>query len=229
MDPWVDPTDPDIIEAITGSPSNSTGVEEAVNAASEVLTMLTGFRVHSSGVATEEYVAKGRIIRLTPSYKPVTDLISVYRVSPDCFTTTDVSDEYCLYGGSIRAMYTSTGVPVGGNPVLCNFCSAYHDKLRINYEFGSTVGAAGRRAATIMSRQLWLFDNPEAGECALPERVVSMSREGLSYSFIDPMNFLDQGRTGVPSVDMYLSAVNPSKAKVPAAVYIPEAPPGVVR
>jgi hypothetical protein len=227
MDPWVDHTDPDIIEAITGSPTNTDGVYDAVAAASEILTMLTGFRGHAAGVATQEYVIHARLLRLTPAYKPVTDIIAVEAVSEDCVSTTDVTDQFCVFAGDIRRTGPDTFSKVAA--MQCNFCSKQHERLRVEYVFGSTVGAAAKRAVVALSRQLWLSEHPGEGECILPERVTSLNREGLSYSFIDPMAFLDDGRTGVPYVDSYLAAVNPSKAKAPAAVYIPEAPPGVIR
>jgi len=226
MDAWVDCTDTDIIESVSGSQVVEIGVCEAVAAASEILTVLSGYRAHPGGIGTQEYNAAAWVNRLTPAYRPVTDIVLVEAVAEDCATATDVTDQWCLYAGDIRRARTATNTM---NPVFCNFCSQAHSRLRVQYVFGSTIGAVGRRAVLALSRQLWLSDHPEAGECILPERVVSMSREGLSYSFIDPMNFLDQGRTGIPTVDTFLMFVNPTKSKVPSAVYIPEAPPGVMR
>jgi hypothetical protein len=35
----------------------------------------------------------------------------------------------------------------------------------------------------------------------------------MSFTLLDPQDFLEQGRTGVYSVDLFLSAVNPNKAQ----------------
>lgn len=228
MDPWVDPTDPDIIEAITGDAQITEGVEDAVAVASEILTMLTGFRSHAAGITMQEHVVNGALHRLTPAYRPVLEILSVENVSDDCTSVTDISNEFHLFAGEVRPISNSSWGRQS-QVWICNSCGQLHERIRLRYSFGSTVGAAAKRAVITMSRQMWLYEHPEAGECILPERVVSLNREGLSYSFIDPMNFLDIGRTGIPSVDIYLATVNPSKAKVPAAVYIPESPPGVPR
>ncbi|WP_211264327.1 hypothetical protein [Streptosporangium amethystogenes] len=45
--------------------------------------------------------------------------------------------------------------------------------------------------------------------CRLPKRVQSVTREGVTMSFIDTMDYLDKGRTGLPDVDQWLSSVNP--------------------
>jgi hypothetical protein len=228
MDPWVDPTDPAIIEAITGDASISEGVEDAVAVASEILTMLTGFRGHAAGTVEQEHVVNGALHRLTPTYRPVLKILSVESVSADCTSVNDISNEFYLFAGDVRPV-SNGSLGRQAQVWVCNSCGIGHERIRLRYDFGSTVGASAKRAVINMSRQMWLYEHPEAGECILPERVVSLNREGLSYSFIDPMNFLDAGRTGIPSVDIYLATMNPSKAKVPAAVYIPESPPGVPR
>lgn len=228
MEPWVDHCDSAVIEKITGDPLVTDGVEDAIRIASEILTILSGYRIHPAGTISQDYVLNGTPVRrLTPSYRPVTDIISVASVGPDCIEVADITDQFCLVAGDVRKM--SGGSIAARNEVLCNFCSQNHNILRMTYSFGSTVGRSAAAALMTFARQLWLAEHPEAGECLIPERVTSVNREGLSYSFIDPMTFLDQGRTGIPTVDTFLSTVNRSKAMAPSAVYIPEAPPGVVR
>lgn len=46
-------------------------------------------------------------------------------------------------------------------------------------------------------------------DCALPERVTSISREGVSYVVMDSQKFLDEGRTGIYDVDLALIAARP--------------------
>lgn len=60
--------------------------------------------------------------------------------------------------------------------------------------------------------------------CALPARVQSLTREGVSVAFVDPMEFLRDGRTGVPAVDVWLAAANPSSATGPPVVWSPDLP-----
>lgn len=50
-------------------------------------------------------------------------------------------------------------------------------------------------------------------ECALPERVTNIVRDGVSVAFMDPMNFLNDGLTGVPLVDAAILSDNPGRLR----------------
>lgn len=47
------------------------------------------------------------------------------------------------------------------------------------------------------------------GKCRLPKSVTKLSRNGVSYD-IDPMAIYAAGKTGIPEIDSWLSAVNPN-------------------
>jgi hypothetical protein len=61
----------------------------------------------------------------------------------------------------------------------------------------------------------------EAGsnQCRLPQRVTSVQRQGMSWTLIDPQDFLDDGRTGIYEVDMAIKATNPAGARRRARVF----------
>jgi hypothetical protein len=102
----------------------------------------------------------------------------------------------------------------------CDLCDA-----EITYTYGSRPPVAGERAARYLANQLvhsWSGD----GECELPERVTSVSRQGVSYQLLDNQSFLDDARTGIYMVDLFLKAVNPDKARKPARVFSPDVPRG---
>jgi hypothetical protein len=101
------------------------------------------------------------------------------------------------------------------------------ERIRLSYRFGTTVTAAAKRAVIQLAHELWLEAHPELGECQLPQRTSSVNREGIAYTIFDPQEYLSQGRTGLPSVDLWISSVNPVRAYRPAGVYTPDAPPGV--
>jgi hypothetical protein len=42
--------------------------------------------------------------------------------------------------------------------------------------------------------------------CRLPSRVTNIVREGVSFTVIDSLKMLDEGRTGVEVVDLWLTA-----------------------
>lgn len=97
------------------------------------------------------------------------------------------------------------------------------DGLEITYTYGVPVPIAGQRAARALARELakgWAGD----AECALPDRVTNVSRQGISFTVMDPQDFLDDGRTGVYEVDLFLRAANPDKARNRAKVFSPDKP-----
>lgn len=87
------------------------------------------------------------------------------------------------------------------------------------------------RAAAILACEIALACSPEtASKCRLPKRTQSVARAGITINLIDPTEFLnlERGkpmRTGLPEVDMFLSAVNPYGQTAPAAVISPDIPP----
>jgi hypothetical protein len=60
--------------------------------------------------------------------------------------------------------------------------------------------------------------------CALPQRVTSISRQGVSYTLLDSQDFIDEMRTGLYAVDLFLKSVNPDKAKAKARVFSTDVP-----
>lgn len=87
--------------------------------------------------------------------------------------------------------------------------------------FGTLPDAAGLRAARAYTTEIYKACIGNTS-CRLPKRAVSISRQGVSIDFLDPMEFLDGGRTGLYEVDAWLSAVNPAGLRQPAVVWSPE-------
>ena len=46
-------------------------------------------------------------------------------------------------------------------------------------------------------------------KCQLPERVTTVVRQGFTMSMLDPMDFLEKGKTGLYEVDLFLGTANP--------------------
>ena len=59
-------------------------------------------------------------------------------------------------------------------------------------------------------------------ECVLPQRVTPISRQGVSWTLLDPQDFLDNGRTGIYHVDLFLRTVNPDRARLRSRVFSPD-------
>jgi hypothetical protein len=91
----------------------------------------------------------------------------------------------------------------------------------IEYEYGSEAPPDICRAINQLAQE---FARADAGlDCALPERVTSVSREGVSWTLIDPQDFLDHGRTGIYFVDLVLKAYSGSASRT--EIFSPEMRP----
>lgn len=55
--------------------------------------------------------------------------------------------------------------------------------------------------------------------CQLPQRISSMTRQGITVGFLDTMQFLDKGRTGIYLVDLAINTFNPRRLQKNASVY----------
>jgi hypothetical protein len=60
--------------------------------------------------------------------------------------------------------------------------------------------------------------------CALPQRVTSVNRQGVSYTVLDNQDFIDELKTGLYAVDLFLKTANPDKARARSRVFSPDTP-----
>lgn len=78
----------------------------------------------------------------------------------------------------------------------------------VTYQRGIDVPRAGQIAAGELACE---FAKACAGQdCALPQALSSLSRNGVEVTVADPETLLDSGRTGIHNVDMWIRAVNPA-------------------
>jgi hypothetical protein len=93
--------------------------------------------------------------------------------------------------------------------------------MEVVYSYGQGPPDGGRLAAGALAGQiaLWLAGSKD---CKLPERVTSVSRQGVSMTVVDPADFLDKGRTGISVVDLWLAAVNPHGHRQRPRVWSPD-------
>lgn len=82
------------------------------------------------------------------------------------------------------------------------------------------VPEAGLAAATLLALELAKADR--GMDCALTKRVTSVSRQGVSFAIPDPQDFLEDGRTGLPVVDLWLVSLRQSEAR--SSVLSPDSP-----
>lgn len=95
--------------------------------------------------------------------------------------------------------------------------------LTVDYTYGSPPSIDVQRAINQLAQQFAFAEACDWENCQLPERVTSVTREGISYTLIDPQDFLDQGRTGLYFVDLVIKTYVGTKHR--AGIMSPEVPP----
>lgn len=90
----------------------------------------------------------------------------------------------------------------------------------VTYTYGTDAGASGKRAARALAEFLIL---PDFGDpTAFPQRVSSISRQGISATVASVEDMMSKGLLGIPDVDYWLDTVNPGKRRRQSAVWSPD-------
>lgn len=92
---------------------------------------------------------------------------------------------------------------------------------QVTFSSGVPVPQAGVQAAISLTVELAKLEGWVAGTCKLPQRVTTISRQGVTAVAIDPMTIIADGGTGLTDVDLFLSAVNPCKLRRRATIHTP--------
>lgn len=236
---WVQPSE-------LGSYANTEFAQEACETASYLMWTMSGRKFTGEVTVTERYVCAKRSYRLGPSSRnyygtlvtgqlynipvadfqeytelvsdglspesriklrgrPVTKIHSVRNMSGEIINP----DLYYLVDHS--TLQAAAGIPW----TPCN--------VEVTYTYGSPIPTAGKMAARTLAMEfakLWSGDD----DCMLPQRITSLSRQGVSYTLLDSQDFIDDLRTGLYAIDLFLKSVNPDKARARARVFSPDAP-----
>jgi hypothetical protein len=94
------------------------------------------------------------------------------------------------------------------------------DVLVVDYTYGAELDPYGQLAVAALACEMLKAKKGKA--CKLPERVTSVTRQGVSYVLLDPMSFLKEGRTGVYLFDSWITNVNPGGLTGPPLVRSPD-------
>lgn len=97
---------------------------------------------------------------------------------------------------------------------------------QISYLWGLDVPAGGQIAAGLLAAELAMaFCNDN--RCQLPQRIQSITRQGVTVTLLDQFEDVAQGRTGIWAVDAWVASV--TKPPRGARVYSPDIPRNRVR
>lgn len=95
----------------------------------------------------------------------------------------------------------------------------------ITYEKGLPVPSGGQRAVAALAAEI--VESCEGGPCRLPSRVQEVTRQGVQIQLINDVDFLRSGLTGLPEVDLWLAAVNPTGQRQRSRFWSPDMQPAL--
>lgn len=241
---WVKPSDLDpelVLEDIDPTDEvllrDYAAALDACEAASQTLWALSGRKYHSGAVEAEQY-APGASTMFTGSYLPSRGLpvydsvLNFYYIHPLDWS----ARKFRLNGQPIIEVTKVTDSKTGedleptGFRVVNSMFLVITDpdiaSIEVSYRYGQEPPTMGRLAAKALAQQFYYLWSGREDQCTLPDRVTSVNRQGVSWVLLDQQDFLDELKTGVYAVDLFLRQVNPDKARVKAKVFSVDIPRG---
>jgi hypothetical protein len=241
---WVTPADIDeSLNLETIDPSDVDTLKDyeaalqACEFASQMLWTLSGRKFHTGKVITERYIVDrawlgsytASPVRGIPTYDRDW---GVFVVDPYDWNNRKIK----LDGTPVRSIGSVTNLATGENLDPSEYSIVNRAFLQlesfvprgidVSYTYGTPPPITGRMAAKAMATQFFLQWSGRESECDLPDRVMSVTREGVNWVLLDNQDFLDELKTGIYMVDMFLRSVNPDKARVKAKVFSVDLPRG---
>jgi hypothetical protein len=219
---------------------------EAAKSASNLLWALSGRKYSGTTTVTERYVCSTLAYRFGPSARnnraelvlgdvynmPYSDMDSYTAVTSDGLSP---QSRLRLRGRPVTKIHTirnRAGVVI--EPT--SYYLVDHSTIQavagarwapcdseVTYTYGVEPPTLGRMAARTLAIELVKRWN-DMDDCLLPQRVTSVARQGVSYTILDSQEFIDDLRTGLYEVDMFLKSVNPDRARAKARVFTPDYP-----
>jgi hypothetical protein len=236
---WVQPED-------LGEYAYTEFTDEAIRTASYLLWAMSGRKYTGETTVTERYTCTLRNNRMGPSIKTNSPILfggDVYNIPSGDY---DEYSELTADGMSPDSRIRLRGRPVtkihsirnrtGGIVDPSSYYLVEHSTVHIKagtpwtpcnteitYSYGTAVPAMGKMAARTLAIEfikLWSDDDT----CALPQRVTSVSRQGVSYTILDQQEFIQELRTGMYVIDLFIKTVNPDGARRKSKVFSPDQP-----
>lgn len=96
--------------------------------------------------------------------------------------------------------------------------------MAVTYTPGEPLPLAGSVAAGKLAGEF--LKQCSGAACALPDQLISLSRNGVDVQVADPQAVLDAGLTGHEDVDLWIRSVNPARLAQRSRVYSPDTPQG---
>lgn len=187
--------------------------DDALEALIEATWLLSGLindRYHHAECWTDDYQYRKGLCRIELAHQPVDTVFSITRYDPDTGEETAVDGWKKMAGGSVRICCRNTNWMWLRNfndisdPTPCQSCD--DATVRVRYRTLYNLPPGSNRQVLKLAWEFW--KSGQGKSCALPERVTNVAREGVTWTILDPLDFLDKGLTGIGSVDQWISRVN---------------------
>lgn len=224
VSPWI--TEDDL------ATPDSLYAQEVIDYATFVLFKLSGEKYSGVSTATETYVSESRTATLADPVSTaalqnipaigIPDRVQypqrLYLRGTPVHEVTSVKYGDKLLATEDYALYNRRFLKLRHGAQWDYFCD--QKGITVTYSYGMMPPSAGRLAASTLANELLILlgENTDAGQCRIPERVTSVSREGVSFDMVNPMEFMDDGKTGIWEIDLFIRTANPSRAKKPPRI-----------
>lgn len=182
--------------------------QQALEEASWLLWSLTGYRFTSKYQGRKDtYRSRHNLWKFKLAHGPVDAIFTVKRIDPDDDSVTTLTNWVDLRGGEIRLKDGSFALDFR-RASFVNGAGPCHDDslLEVQYRIRPNLPPGAARAARKLGYELYLSNTGSA--CQLPDRVTTVTRQGITWTVLDPMDFLKEKLTGLGSVDQWISAAN---------------------
>lgn len=238
---WVRPRDIDptlVLEDIDPGDSDLLQQYEfalaACQATSHLLWALSGRKYHTGTLASEQYYSEQEYV---PSWNDVPFVGDMGRMSLFLIDRIDFTrSRVRLCGVPVKSIASVKDLADGRildpseytliNKSTLQFGSLPFMGIDVAYTYGQQPPAIGRMAALHLARNFFYLWSGREDECSLPDRVTSVTRQGVSWVLLDSQDFIDDLKTGVYVVDLFLKMANPAKATQKAKIFSVDVPRG---
>ena len=177
-------------------------LETAIANASWVLWSLTNGVYHGTECWMEDYRVTSCKLRLQRG--PVNFIKSVQTVH-HCGGIAEDLPNWCLESVNTLSFccHPSNGRWADFRMNRMFACGCDGDRVRVTYEIRSNLPPGTSAEVAHLACE---YGKAAAGKaCSLPERVTSITRQGVSWTVLDPQDFLDKGYTGFGRLNQWLS------------------------
>ena len=172
--------------------------QAAIDMATWALWVLTGEKFHAAGCWQEEYEVYGCDLRV--GVGPVTVVHTVESGEP-CGDSWVPLDGWCITGPSSISICNGGSYDFRSNFGWSNPCGR-PNRVRVRYSVDSNLPPGSPGVVCRLADEYYKAATGQA--CSLPERITSITRQGVSWTVLDPQTFFERGMTGIGPIDHWL-------------------------